>query len=343
VTAVSTDAPVHRAKSASREPAQRAEFSEWSFVEIRQLSALAAVAEHRSFRLAAESLSYGQSAISDQIGRLEQLTAVRLVERSRGAEPASLTAAGRLLLDHAYAILTQLDEARADFGAPAVGPTRVTLGLAESEAPVLAPELWRAMAGRDSGVELTLHECFPDADLLGLVESGVVDAGLAELPLRSGPFTAEAVVFDRFVLVLPAKDAQTLSERGSSVAAVAGVPLASYMGDGGWPLIDNPLLVTKHAPGVRFRSQDPATLLALVTAGLGWAILPRLSVDRRAGRVAAIEISDDLPPRTLGLFWHREREPPALDAVRAAVRLVGGWVASNRLDDPLRPPAPNGS
>lgn len=89
----------------------------WSGVEVRHLVALDAVAREGSFRRAALRLGYVQSAISHQIAGLEALTGKRLIDRSRGARPLALTPAGRILLQHADAVIARVRIAQAELAA----------------------------------------------------------------------------------------------------------------------------------------------------------------------------------------------------------------------------------
>src|SRR4051794_4667419 len=97
-------------------------------VELRYLAALEAVGRTHSFIAAARELGYTQSAISQQIARLEQAVGQRLVERPGGPRPVTLTEAGTLLLRHADAIVAQLDAAQADMAAPGGGAGRAPRG-----------------------------------------------------------------------------------------------------------------------------------------------------------------------------------------------------------------------
>jgi molybdate transport repressor ModE-like protein len=88
----------------------------WLGVELRHLAALSAIAGEGSVRGAADELGYAQSSVSEQLATLEHVVGARLVERSPGTRPLSLTPAGELLVRHADDILARLAVARAEFG-----------------------------------------------------------------------------------------------------------------------------------------------------------------------------------------------------------------------------------
>src|SRR3989442_432861 len=67
-------------------------------------------------------------------------------------------------------------------------------------------------------------------------------------------------------------------------------------------------------PNVVFRSDDNGTVQSFVAAGLGSALMRRLAVDAGDPRVTVIAV-DELPPRRIGVAWHRDRyRSPAFDA-----------------------------
>src|SRR3954453_12330271 len=106
--------------------------SECTAMDLRQLEYFAAVARHRPFRRAAESLYVTQSAVSQAVRRLEAELGLELLHRRPGAQPpvaltaageglpgrappppVALTAAGEDLLARADAILADVARARA--------------------------------------------------------------------------------------------------------------------------------------------------------------------------------------------------------------------------------------
>ena len=55
------------------------------------------------------------------------------------------------------------------------------------------------------------------------------------------------------------------------------------------------------------RSDETATVHGLVAGGVASAILPRMAVDRTDERVRVLALGHLLPPRRIGLIWHRDR------------------------------------
>src|ERR1700741_1478453 len=84
-------------------------------MDIAGLTAFREVAVHGSITAAAKSLRYTQSAVSRQIAALEESLSAPLFDR--GSRGVRLTAEGRLLLNHAQAVLDRLETARRDLAA----------------------------------------------------------------------------------------------------------------------------------------------------------------------------------------------------------------------------------
>src|SRR3954464_611279 len=84
-------------------------------LDVRRLRVLREVAARGSFSAAAESLSFTQSAVSQQIAALERESGAKLIERF----PPGIrrTDATRALVDHADAILARLDDAEEELAA----------------------------------------------------------------------------------------------------------------------------------------------------------------------------------------------------------------------------------
>src|SRR5436190_9433407 len=145
----------------------------FSNVELRHFAALEAVGRTRSFVAAARELGYTQSAISQQIARLERIVGQKLIERPGGPRPVSLTDAGRLLLGHAEGITARLQAAQADLEALSAGDAgMLRIGTYQSVGARILPTLLSGFKAAWPKVDITLTESSDDAELLGLVERG---------------------------------------------------------------------------------------------------------------------------------------------------------------------------
>jgi DNA-binding transcriptional LysR family regulator len=92
-------------------------------------------------------------------------------------------------------------------------------------------------------------------------------------------------------------------------------------------------------PNIVFRSDIIGTVQALVAAGVGIAIVPRLAVDPADGRTQMIKLGADMPvqPRTIALFWHRDRrQSPAAVAFVQATKAICKQVTAE-LDGKVAP------
>jgi len=280
------------------------ESDRWLGVELRHFLALEAVARTGSFAKAAASLGYTQSAVSQQIAALERMVGQRLVERPGGPKPVSLTEAGRLLLTHADAIAARVAAAQADLDALGKGEAgTLQVGVFQSVGQRILPELMRRYLGAWPEVEVTLTESADDEELLALVERGELDLTFADLPLIDGPFEWVELLRDPYVLVVAADSPLAGREKPPTLREIADLDLISH----------------KHCRTVKrlepmfgmpldfvFRSDHNQTVQALVAAGVGSALVPRLTMDPEDPTTAMI-VMPKLPPRVIALAWHRDR------------------------------------
>jgi DNA-binding transcriptional LysR family regulator len=280
----------------------------WLGLELRHLIALKTIAETGTFGRAAERLGYTQSAISQQIAMLERIVGQRLIERPGGPRPVSLTEAGELLLRHADAIAARLQAAQADLAAldaGDAGPLRI--GTYQSVGARVLPELLREFSADWPKVEITLQESADDRDLLAHVERGDLDLSFVVLPLVHGPFECVELFRDPYVLVVPAASALTARDRAPSLRELVDHPLISHRTCRTTKHVEDRLRQTGREPHIAFRSDDNGTVQGLVAAGVGIAIVPRLTVDESDPTIAVIDLGERVPPRLIGIAWHRDR------------------------------------
>ena len=121
-------------------------------------------------------------------------------------------------------------------------------------------------------------------------------------------------------MLLVSDDHPLASASSVDAATVARLPLITYRSLRA-DLLPTSLLPRDHALDIIFRSDDDATVRALVAAGVGAALIPELSVEPATGAVRAIPILPSLPARQIVLAWLKSRAPtPALECfVEAAL------------------------
>jgi DNA-binding transcriptional LysR family regulator len=294
--------------------------------EPRHLAALVAVARTGSFRLAGEQLGYVQSAVSRQIATLEQVAGVRLVERARGTNDVGLTHAGTVLLRHAEALLARQAAAQADLIQLAAGETgAVSIGMPQGVGHRLLRPALAAYRRRRPQARVLASEYPSDAPLFALVEHGMLDLGIARLPLAAGPFASVELLRMRWVLAAPASWGLAPSGSAVPLAALEGRPLIGRHDLQHGPPLEAQLRERGRELNVVFRTDIDETIRSLVRAGMGAALLPSFGVDGETPGVALLTLEDLPLTEVVGLFWHGKRElAPAAAELRAITCEVCG-------------------
>ena len=292
----------------------------WLGVEVRHFAALEALADEGSFGRAAQRLGYTQSAVSQQIATLERIVGERLVERPGGPRPVSLTEAGRLLLRHAESIVARLQAAQADLQALQAGEAgTLHVGTFQSAGARLLPEIMRRFTEAWPQVDVMLEE-LEDEAILHAVERGEVDVGFVLLPVGDLPLETVELLRDPYVVIVAA--GSPLAGTKPTLPELSAHPLI------GWREAHamEPIVAAFRAEGVdprwAFRSNDNPTVQGLVAAGVGIAVMPRLTIDETDPRIAVVDLGHAVPPRIIAIARHRDRY--ASPAARAFVDLALG-------------------
>jgi DNA-binding transcriptional LysR family regulator len=282
----------------------------WLCVELRHLAALEAIVREGTFRGAAERLGYVQSAISQQLSYLERLAGTRLIERSRGNAPITLTEAGALLLEHVDAVLARFHAAQSELTALVDGEAgTLRLGAFQSVASRILPHLLPGFTRSQSSVRVVPTETQTDLALFELVERGALDLAFCQLPLVDGPFERLELMHDPYVLLISSDSPLADREQAPPLSEIARMPLIGYNDPRAQQEAIAALQASGVEPEVRLHTDLDATLQAFVAADLGAAIVPYLSVDPQHPGTTVLELPE-LPARTIALIWHRERELP---------------------------------
>jgi DNA-binding transcriptional LysR family regulator len=260
-------------------------------VELRRLEYFAAVARHGSFTRAADALWITQSALSQQVRRLESELGVALLRRTpRGAE---LTPAGEELLPRAEAILAEVALARADLDRHAgVTRGRVRVAATTMDSPGL-PAALAAFHREHPGLQIALRHA-PPAEIPALVASRAADVGITSLR-GPAPADVEASPLAEHPLVV-------VSAPGQPPAGADAIALAELRGrpfilaEPGTALRETVMAACQAAgfsPVPLFEVSDPATVRFLAHAGLGVSVVPASWLDQPGPEVAAVALAGD--------------------------------------------------
>lgn len=297
-------------------------------MEIHQLRYFLAVVDHGTFTGAAEACHVSQPSLSIQIAKLEQEVGGELLERNRTG--ARLTARGLLFQPRAQEILSQLEGARRDMeDLDGLRRGGVTLGCLPTTGAYLLPPLLKEFRRVHPELVVSLREesspQLAEALLGGGVDLALVDeAGL-------GPGLRSTHLFSEPLLVA-VPPAHPLALRGAvAVEALADEPLIVMKSGHGFRRIVLDYLESRGiVPRIVYESSGIDTVQALVEAGLGVSLVPRMV--RKSPGPVYLDLLPPTPTRTLSLAARQGVRPsPAAAALEATVR---AWFSSGSFGDP---------
>ena len=244
-------------------------------MELRHLRYFRAVAEELHFGRAAERLHIAQPPLSQQIRQLERELGVTLLVRS--TRKVELTPAGSAYLNRAVAILDAVDDATQQAQRIAEGVEgRLAIGCVGSATYSLLPRLVRALREHLPGVEVSIRgEMLAPAQISALL-AGEIDLALLRPPVEQSGVLLETVRRDRLLAALPEGHALALRDE-LSIADLRDEEFVAHAGHG--RSVMNSVLTAMCAdagfvPRVRHEVEETSTLVTLVAAGLGVAIVP---------------------------------------------------------------------
>jgi DNA-binding transcriptional LysR family regulator len=285
-------------------------------IELRQLRYFATVAEELHFGRAARRLHMTQPPLSQTIMALEEMLGAPLFERNRRG--VTLTAAGEALLPEARRLLEQSAGLPALVQRAASGASgRLSLAFVSSADYSVLPPTLQAYRAEFPQVEITLKEATSDLQLDDLLE-GRVDAGLLIPPL---PDRARQeleylpVLSEPLVLAAPAGLPALARARSADLRQLAGLPLIIFPRHISPGLYDAILSVFREAGITAEVGQEAIqmqTIVSLVSAGMGIALVPQSVSNLRRPGVEYLPLVQSTPLVETGLAWRRDNASPVL-------------------------------
>ncbi|MFI8822475.1 LysR substrate-binding domain-containing protein [Streptomyces sp. NPDC053431] len=297
--------------------------TEW---DIKKLQILRTLRDRGTVTATAETLLMTPSAVSQQLSNLAKQLGVQLLEAH--GRRVRLTDAAHLVLRHAEAVFAQLERAEAELDAHLRGEAgRVRVAAFSTAVPALVVPAVQALRPAHPGLDVRVREA-EAAEAYELLATGEAELALslaAHAPTARDPqFTRVPLLADPLDLALPA---------GHPLADAPGLRLADlsaepwiFGGSGPWSEITTAACeAAGFVPEQAHSAAGWTAILAMVEAGMGVALVPRMAAaERRTGTGSGVVmrvLSADQPRRHVVAAVRRgAEEGPAVARVLAALR-----------------------
>lgn len=246
-------------------------------LDVRRLRLLRELHHRGTIAAVAKALGYSASAVSQQLSVLEREAGVALLERT--GRRVRLTSAGLRLAQHAEAVLERLEQATAELADTRHGLAgSVRIGTFPTAARSVLPAALIALAHRHPGLEPMVSEIDPVA-MADALRAGELDVALVHdydfVPEIAEPgLTTEPLFSESMYLAsrtpLDAADGPLIAQCADAAWITASAGTACHQ------MTVRACQAAGFTPRVRHRIDEFATVLAMVAAGQGVALVPQL-------------------------------------------------------------------
>ncbi|EAA4081376.1 LysR family transcriptional regulator [Salmonella enterica subsp. salamae] len=288
-------------------------------MDIRQLRAFVMLAECSSYREAAQRLFITQPALTKQIQTLENELGVTLFVRGRHG--AQMTHTARLLLDKTRQLICQAHEYR-EFALSVARGTKGHLAIGFGISGIKqAPEWVTEFRHHYPDIEISLEDMPSRQQKEGLL-NGQLQLAFIRLPVDP-PLTGHSLRAESLALAAK-KTTQVsarLAEEGNNLLAT--LPLLLLTPERGTGLdrqVSRFLQFHRVTPNIVQRAGDIQTLMALVEADAGVAIVPQSAVWFAGDDVELISLNGPYSGWDVGLAWNPSLEDPVRDLFIQMIR-----------------------
>ncbi|WP_206796523.1 LysR family transcriptional regulator [Amycolatopsis sp. MtRt-6] len=286
--------------------------------ELRHLRTMAAIAEEGTFGHAATRLGYTQSSVSQQIAALEKAVGGPVFDRPGGPKPVRITPLGEVVLTHGRELLAKAETLTDAVDRFRAGHGRIDIGTFQSVSNLILPSVIRRLLAEHPGCDIRLSDVTPDDARMGerdlLFHDGPVAGDVEHVKLLDEPYLLVARPG-----ALPAGPVRV--KRLDDVPMVAWPPTYHQR----W--LERAFARAGARPVFVFRTTGHETILSMVRAGIGWAVLPWLALhglDAWSDEQLSIHPLTPSPARELSLHWPagRTESPLAIRTREIAVEVA---------------------
>jgi DNA-binding transcriptional LysR family regulator len=284
-------------------------------MELRHLRTIVAVADHGSFTKAAAELHLAQSAISQQIRRLEAELGMEVFRRnSRSVE---VTVEGQVILDHARRVLAEVDDLQSQL-AEMSGLLKGRLSIGGMY-PFGRYDLYGVLAdfrGAHPGVEIHMVEDTQDA-ILAKLRTDELDAAFTSVDTDDlGDEFAATLIWEEEFVVATRPDHPIARLEHVTLERLAPEPLVAYRDNSALRRrLEGAFAKRGLTPQNAFVCTEMGAVRELASTGLAVAMLPRTIAEQPGPPIALVPFGPEPLTWPTALVWRAtRRQPPAAKA-----------------------------
>ncbi|MEB3182692.1 MAG: LysR family transcriptional regulator [Nostocaceae cyanobacterium] len=295
-------------------------------MELRHLRYFVTVAEELHFGRAAERLHISQPPLSQQIRQLELELGFQLFHRTQ--RTVQLTEAGQVFLGEVRQIFRQLEQAvqvgrqasRGEMG-------QLIVGFVSSAGYNVLPVIIRRFRTSIPGVNLELHELTTDTQLQWLRENRM-DVGFVRPPVEEDSFCSEIIFAEPLVVALPETHPQAKRSRVSlrELVGETFIMFPRALAPGLYDPIISLCSGAGFSPSVSLEAIQMQTIVSLVAAEMGVAIVPESLQNLQRTGVVYKPLEEPTPKVAIAMIWRRYHTSATVQRFLEVVREVkGDW------------------
>jgi LysR family hydrogen peroxide-inducible transcriptional activator len=281
-------------------------------MDLRQLEAVLAIADHGSFSAAANALGTVQSNVSGRIAKLERELDATLIDRSTG----SLTEEGQIVATRARRVMGELESIMDDVVATRSDVTGVVrTGMIGTVGRWLIPRALGDLQARHPRIRLFITEG-TTTTLEPQLLQGLLDMAIITLPISTSELLAEPLFEEDLRLVVPSEHplavAYGQSGEPTPLKALRDMPLLlPLQGTSLRDEIDEAFAPAGITPNALIELDGLRTLASLVFDGYGPGILPATAVPDHLRSRFRLLVLEGFPRRHVGIVTRRHGLPSA--------------------------------
>ena len=278
-------------------------------MNIKLLRAFVTLARQGKYHLAADQLCITQPALTKQIQAIESISGLTLFQRGRHG--AKLTIAGEQLMHKADEVLMSYDNfcsAMIDIQKGNTGKIKVGFGISSFS---LAPEHVAVFHSLFPSIQVSLND-MPTAVQLQLLIEGKLHAGFVRLPVND-QLESKALAEEKLVLAIALKHYKKGVNAIELIKTHNLLQLSHHRGEGLTGQGHKFLTANNIIPSAILVANDIQTLLALIAAGEGVALLPQSVIHILPSQVKLVVLEGAHTTWQIGLAWNSKIEDSIRD------------------------------